>query len=94
MSAVEEKAIAAFEANRALAPKYHIDESMWIDWYTKGYYQAVEDLGFEISKSYARGLSDIKECALETFINGAEGYDDFERDLEELSTEKQSEDKP
>ena len=37
----------------------------------------------EVRNAYLRGLSDMQHSALESFINGAEGYDDLERDLEE-----------
>lgn len=83
MSTIEKKAWEEHDANRALAQKYQIPYSCWIDWFTRGYDRAVKDNKEEIRKAYARGLSDMQHSALESFINGAEGYDDLERDLEE-----------
>ena len=83
MSTIEQKAHEEFKANRALKEKYHIPYNCWIDWFTRGYDRAVKDNKEEVRKAYLRGLSDMQHSALESFINGAEGYDDFERDLEE-----------
>lgn len=40
---IEQKAHEAHEANRALAPKYHIPYNCWIDWFTLGYRRAEKD---------------------------------------------------
>ena len=45
MSTIEKKACEAYEENRNLPTKYQIGDAMWMDWYTKGYQQAKEDLG-------------------------------------------------
>lgn len=84
MSEAEKKACEAHEADRKLAKKYQTPDNMWMDWYCKGYEQGKKDsLTNTIREAYARGLMDMKSSALDSFINGAEAYDDFERDLEE-----------
>lgn len=40
---IEKKAFEAYKKNRELAPKYQVGDSMWMDWYTKGYRQAEKD---------------------------------------------------
>lgn len=40
---VEQKANEAHEANRALAPKYHIPYNCWIDWFSLGYRRAEKE---------------------------------------------------
>lgn len=40
---IEQKAHEAHEANRALAPKYHIPYICWVDWFTLGYRRAEKD---------------------------------------------------
>ena len=90
MSTIEQKAHEEFKANRALKEKYHIPYNCWIDWFTRGYSRAVEDNKEEIHKAYLHGLNDMRHAAKESFINGAEGYDDFGRDLDEAFNELMS----
>lgn len=42
---IEQKAFEAYEANSKLPAKYQVADNMWMDWYSKGYRQAKEDLG-------------------------------------------------
>lgn len=42
---IEQKALEAYEANSKLPAKYQIADNMWMDWYSKGYRQAKNDLG-------------------------------------------------
>lgn len=51
---IEKKAFEAYQKNRELAPKYQVGDSMWMDWYTKGYRQAEND---------------FKQKAIETYMN-------------------------
>ena len=43
MSTIEKKAREEHDANRALAWKYHLPYSCWIDWFILGYNRAVKD---------------------------------------------------
>lgn len=87
---IERKAFEAYEKNRELAPKYQIGDSMWMDWYTKGYRQAENEYKDQVESLKAALVAkeethkiktgELKEKALNAFLE-CEGYDEFECEI-------------
>lgn len=40
---VEQKAFEAYQENRSRKPKYQIGDDYWMDWFSKGYHEALKE---------------------------------------------------
>lgn len=87
---IEKKAFDAYEKNRELASKYQVGDSMWMDWYTKGYRQAESEYKDQVEslkaalvakeETHKIKIGELKEKVLNAFLE-CEGYDEFEREI-------------
>lgn len=44
MSKMDRKAFEAYQENAERQPKYRIPDNFWMDWFNKGYSQAIDDV--------------------------------------------------
>lgn len=84
---IEKKAFEAYEKNRELAPKYQVGDSMWMDWYTKGYRQAENDFKQKAIETYKNTCSFSPEgCCMMKKEAGKCDCDNLNDFIEELNS--------
>lgn len=84
---IEKKAFEAYEKNRELAPKYQVGDSMWMDWYTKGYRQAENDFKQKAIETYKNTCSFSPEgCCMMKKEAGKCDCDNLKDFIEELNS--------